>query len=79
MALDTELQTYQRELPNLLPKVGKWALVHGDAVLSTWSTYEDALQEGYRVVGLHPFLVKQIQPVDVVHHTTRGVIPICRS
>jgi hypothetical protein len=78
MALEKELDTYKRELPKLLENAGKFALIKGDQV-SVWSTYEDALQEGYRVFGLTPFLVKQIQAAEAIHHVTRDIEPICRS
>ena len=79
MALEKELATFQRELPNLLNRVGKYALVQGDSLISVWDTYEDALQEGYKLFGLKPFLVKQIQAVELVHCMTRGVPVTCRS
>lgn len=79
MALQKELETYRRELPNILDKAGKFALVHDEQVVSIWESYEDAIQEGYRLFGLSPFLVKQIQAVELVHHITRNVLPICQS
>jgi hypothetical protein len=79
MALEKELETYRRELPNLLSRSGKFALVHGNAVVSTWDSYQDAIQEGYRLFGLKPFLVKQIMATEQVYHFTRAVEPVCRS
>ena len=79
MALEKELETYKKELPNLLPRAGKYALIQGDKVSGIWETYPDALQEGYRIFGLKPFLVKQIQAVDFIHHMTRDVRPLCQS
>jgi hypothetical protein len=78
MALERELDTYKRELPNLLDKAGKYVLIHEDQV-SVWCTYEDALQEGYRIFGLKPFLVKQIQTTEQIHHVTRDIQPVCQS
>jgi hypothetical protein len=77
--LDKELETYRRELPNLLADEGKFALVHGDKVYGTWATYEDAIQEGYRLFQLQPFLVKKISSVEQVYCFTRDVTPPCRS
>jgi len=79
MALEKELATYKRELPKLMPNAGKFVLIHGDEVSGVWETYQDALQEGYRVFGLKSFLVKQIQAVDVIQHMTRDVHPLCQS
>jgi hypothetical protein len=79
MALEVELATYHRELPALLPHAGKYALVHQDQISGLWATYSDALQEGYRLFGLDPFLVKKVQAAEAVHRFTRGVEPVCRS
>ncbi len=79
MSLEKELETYRRELPGLLSHAGKFALVRGEKVISVWGTYEDALQEGYRLFALDPFMVQQIQPAEVVHHVTRPVDPVCPS
>jgi hypothetical protein len=79
MALEKELATYRRELPNLLANTGKFVLIHGDAVAGIWETYPDAIQEGYRLFGLEPFMVKQIQAVEFVHSLTRDVELRCRS
>ncbi len=80
MALEKELETYQRELPNLIGQhAGKFVLIGGDKVSGTWETYRDALQEGYRLYGLKPFLVKQIQATEIVHHMMRDIHPLCRS
>jgi hypothetical protein len=79
MALEKELETYRRELPKLVANAGKFALIQGDQVAGIWETYQDALQEGYRVFGLKPFLVKPIQAVELIHHFTRDIQPSCRS
>jgi hypothetical protein len=79
MALEQELATYKRELSGLLNRSGKFVVIKGDKVLSTWETYADALQEGYRLFLLEPFLVKRIQTVEPVHHFTRDIKPSCRS
>jgi hypothetical protein len=79
MALEKELDTYRREFPKLLNRAGKFALVQGDAVISVWDSYEDAIQEGYRLFSLKPFLVKQILAIEQVHHFTRGIEPVCQS
>jgi hypothetical protein len=79
MALEKELETYRRELPNLLPQAGKFVLIFQETVAGTWETYRDALQEGYRLFGLKPFLVKQIQAVEFVHHVTWDIQPACQS
>lgn len=79
MALEQELATYKRELPQLLNRSGKYVVIKGDQVISTWDTYADALQDGYRLYLLEPFLVKKIQAVEPVYHFTRDIKPACRS
>ena len=78
--LDRELETFHRELPNLLlSDAGRYALVHGDKVDSAWSTWEDAVQAGYRLFGLEPFLVKQISLIEEAFFTTKDIAPPCPS
>ncbi len=79
MALEKELETYRRVLPTLMDKLGKYVLIHDDKLESVWETYEDAIQEGYRVFKLQPFLVKQIQTPEQVHFITRHLNPAWRS
>lgn len=71
MALETELETYKAKLPELLQEEGKFVLIHGDQVIDTFGTYEDAVKEGYAKFKLEPFLVKQIQAVEQVHFISR--------
>ena len=77
--LENELETYRRELPGLLAQEGKFVLIHGDKVISTWTTHEDAIQQGYSQFKLEPFLVKRICAVEPVYYFTRDIIPACRS
>jgi hypothetical protein len=80
MALEHELETFERELPRLLSESpGKYALIKGNEVAGVWSTYEDAIQDGYSRFDLEPFLVKQIQPIDRVLRFTRNINPVCQS
>jgi hypothetical protein len=60
MALEKELESFQRELPNLLAEEGKFVVVSGDQVVGAYTSYEDALKVGYEKFGLKPFLVKKI-------------------
>ena len=73
MALEKELAVYESKLPELLANEGKFVLIHGDDVIDTFGTYEDAVKEGYSKFGLQPFFVRQIQPVEQVHFISRLV------
>lgn len=63
MALERELETFQRELPGLLAAPsnrGKYALVHGDQVHGLYDSVDDGLAAGYQKFGLEPFLVQEV-------------------
>ena len=72
-ALEKELQTYHEHLSDLLRAEGKYVLVHEKEVVGTFDTYTDALNEGYKLFKLEPFLVKQIQAVEQAHFIARSV------
>jgi hypothetical protein len=73
MVLEKELETFQRELPNLLADEGKFAVVFGDQILGIYTSYEDALTIGYEKCGLKPFLVKEIRAIEQVRYFIREV------
>ena len=76
--LDRELETYRREFPKLKDQVGKFVLIQGDNVLSVWSTFDDAIQQGYRECGIdQPFLIKKIEDIESVHFQTRLIEVPC--
>ena len=60
MVLERELETFKRALPSLMLHKGKFALIHDDQVVGTYSTWQEAADAGYRFCGLLPFLVQQI-------------------
>ncbi len=74
MELEKELETYRRELPNLLGSEGKFVVIDGEQIIGTFSSYEDALKIGYEKCGLKPFLVKKIQAIEQVQYFTRDLI-----
>jgi len=76
MALEKELETYKKNLPQLRAQhEGKFVLIHGDEVVDTFSTYEDAIKSGYQKFKTEPFLVKRIQAVEQVLFVSR-VMPL---
>ncbi len=66
MVLEKEVAAYGRELSRLLEEgeAGRFAVLHGDQLISTWDTYRDALQYGYERFGDQPFMVQQIDARD---------------
>jgi hypothetical protein len=79
MALERELATYKSKLPELKGNEGKFVLIHGEELVNTFTSYEDAIKEGYAKFKLEPFLVKQIQAMEQVQFITRLVAPSCTT
>lgn len=79
MALEKELEVYKSKLPELKGSEGKFVLIHGSDLINTFTSYEDAIKEGYAQFKLEPFLVKQIQAIEQVQFVTRLVVPSCIS
>ncbi len=79
MALEKEMETYKKKLPELKNSEGKFVLIKGDEVLDTFTSYEDAIKEGYKRFKLEPFLVKQIHQIEQIHFITRLISPFCKS
>ncbi len=77
MALEKELETYKKKLPELKKDEGKFVLIHGDDVIDTFTSYDDAIKEAYKRFKLEPFLVKQIHSIEQVQFISRSVKPSC--
>lgn len=74
-ALEKELETYKKKLPELKQHEGKFVLIKGEDVIDTFTSYEDAIKEGYQKFGLEPFLVKQIHSTEQVQFISRSISP----
>jgi len=79
MALEKEIETFNRELPNLLAQEGKFVVVSGDRMIGVYDSYEDALKIAYEKCGLKPFLVKKIQAVEQIQYFSRDLNFGCRT
>lgn len=77
--LETELKTYEAHKHELLADEGKFVVIHGDQILGTYATYEDALKVGYEKCKLEPFLVKKIQAVEPVNFVSRDIPLGCHT
>ncbi len=76
MALEKELETYKNKLGELKAQGGKFALIQGDKIVDTYSSYEDAIKEGYLHFGVAtPFLVKQILAMEQAHFSVARPVP----
>ena len=71
MSLENELKIYHDKLPELKQFEGKFVLIGDGAVVDTFTSYEDAIKEGYSKFGLKPFLVKQIRTIEDVQFISR--------
>jgi hypothetical protein len=67
---EQEIATYVRELPRLIEEEedGRYALIKGDEILSTWDTYRDASQAGIEKFGLDPICVMKIEKRNIVRY-----------
>jgi len=75
MGFGQEIATYQKRLPELKAEDGKFVVIHGDEVVGTYTSAEDAITTGYQKFGLEPFLVKQICAIEIVRFISRFVAP----
>ncbi|HET9211704.1 MAG TPA: hypothetical protein VFR03_14955 [Thermoanaerobaculia bacterium] len=77
MALEREMETYRKRLPELKGEnEGRFVLIQGDKVVDIFTSYEDALKVGYEKFGLNPFLVKKIEAVEQAQLISRFVDPL---
>ncbi len=59
--LAQEIATYDREHERLEQEhAGKFVLIHGEEVISTYDTFEAAADEGLRRFGDDPFLIRRV-------------------
>lgn len=75
MALEKELETYTKKLPEWKEHEGKFVLIHGENVEDFFATYEDAIKAGYQKFKLEAFLVKQVHSIEYVHFISRFADP----
>ena len=66
MPLETEAETYRREVGRLLAEAhaGRHALIKGDEIVSIWDTQRDALQTGRDKYGFEDIAVVKIDERD---------------
>jgi hypothetical protein len=79
MVLETERKTFESNLKTLLQDEGKFVVIHGEKIIGTFDTFDDALKVGYMTAGLQPFLVKQILRKEPVVFLPPGAKIPCPS
>jgi hypothetical protein len=75
MALEREIDTYRRKLPELLPHKGEYVVIHGEEVVGFYAVLEDALRAGYGRFGDEPFLIREVREQERVLTTSRSLRP----
>jgi hypothetical protein len=76
MALETELATYRRLLPQLLAdptNVGRYALIQGETLAGLYPTIEECLYAGCDKFGLEPFMAKKVVEKEEVVYFSRNL------
>ncbi len=71
--LNTEIETYNTKLPELISSVGKYVVIQGHDIAGTFDTYNDGLKFAYSTFGLNPFLIKKISPAEQISYFTRNL------
>ncbi len=71
--LEREFAAYKTLLPSLKGSEGKFALIYNEKLHGIFETYADALDAGYKLAKLEPFLVKQILATEYVAYFTRDI------
>lgn len=68
MALETELQYFQRVKQELLKThAGKFALIKGEELVGVFDTPANAYDEGVKRFGREPFMIKRISETEEVY------------
>jgi hypothetical protein len=71
--LEKDLAEFNKQLPELQQKTGKYAVFIDGTLLGIFDTTQQAFENGYAKAGLKPFLVRQITAIPVVQHFSRAV------
>lgn len=79
MALEREIETYNRLLPELLADEGKYVVIQGETVVGKYASLDDAVREGYSRFLTEPFLVRRIQAEQPIVSFSRGIRPCLSS
>ena len=68
VVLEREYQAFKAHQSELLAKgEGKFVLIKGETIVDLFTSYEDALKEGFKRFGDIPFLIQEIQREEDVN------------
>lgn len=65
--LETELETFRACVGTWSDHAGKFVLIKGREAVGFYSSYSDAVQDGYARFELEPFLVKRVSAIEHLH------------
>jgi hypothetical protein len=78
--LEQEFRTYEKHKADLLTKAkGKYVLIKGDDILGIFPGQHAAINQGYRQLGIVPFLVKRIVEVEGPHNYEGEVVLVINA
>lgn len=67
MVLETEVAFYNSQKKDWLQHYeGKFALIKGRELLGTYTTWEEAFNDGVQKLGNVPFLIRQVQEKEEI-------------
>ena len=78
MALEKEIETYNKNYNILAKDAGKFVVIQGDEIVGIYANYEDALKIAYDKFGTKEFLIKKIAATEEVQFFTRDILNPCR-
>jgi hypothetical protein len=77
--LERELATFERNRSELeADHTGEWVVLHEDAVVGAFASFESAAEEAVRRFGRGPYLIRQagahpiVLPASVMFNTARA-------
>jgi hypothetical protein len=80
MALETELETFNRMKEDLLKNhAGKFSLIYKDDFIGAFDTAENAYDAGVEKFGREPFLVKRISSEPEVYRNQAFVLGLMNA
>lgn len=73
--LNAERTAFEQQLPSLIEQYGfgKFALFIGSTLIGAFSTYRDALLNGYKQSAIGSFLVREISVTENVVYVASSV------
>ena len=73
--LQNEIEYFEKIRDELLGKAkNEYALIHGNDLISTFKSKEDAIKRGIELYGNTPFLVKLISEVEETYNFTSNLL-----